>query len=80
MKDWRGAEVGVNDLVIWAGRRSSRIDLAEGKVLKIDGEAATVQVIRRNGHVWKDSRKTVTLGGTYLTVVYHLPAVEDDTA
>lgn len=70
MKDWRGVEVQVGDTVVWAGRRSSSVKLAEGKVLEIVNEdCATVEVLKRNWGMWKDSKKTVSLTGTYMTVI-----------
>lgn len=70
MKDWRGVEVRVGDTVVWAGRRSSSLDLAEGKVLEIiNDNCVKVEVLKRTWGFWKDSKKTVSLSGTYLTVL-----------
>lgn len=70
MKDWRGVEVGVGDAVVWAGRQSSHLNLAEGKVLEIVNEdCAKVEVTKRNSGWWKDSKKTVHISGTYMTVL-----------
>lgn len=70
MKDWRGVEVHAGDTVVWAGRQGSSLNLAEGKVLEILGEdCAKVEVIKRTWGFWKDSKKTVSLSGTYMTVI-----------
>jgi hypothetical protein len=78
VKDWRGVDVYVGDRVVYTTRQGSHMTHHEGNVLAVDGEDATVDVLR-NSWGWKQ-RSPVKVGGRNMTVVEQLPERTDDPA
>lgn len=78
MKDWRGADVFPGDLVIYASRSGSSLNIVEGQVVAVIGDMATVEFIR--DRYWERKRKTFHVSGKYLTVVNELPEAPNDSA
>lgn len=77
MKDWRGVNVYAGDTVVYSTRQGSSMYVVEGVVELAEENGARVKVVRSTAP-WREYKKPVWVGGSYLTVV--ALAASDDSA